>query len=388
VLESLTHIKRQKDQRPSMKPFPALPTKRDGFATQERFLLWRVSMQIGKEKLMWMYEKMVEIRYYEETMAAVYMEGKLPPAIQKGLAFDIGGGPVPGEMHLAAGQEPVAVGVCAHLSDDDTVVGTHRPHHFAIAKGVPLDAMTAEMFGKVTGLGKGKGGHMHLFDNAHKFSCSGIVGASMPIACGAALAAKKMGKNWVSIAFFGEGAANQGAFHESLNLAAVWKLPVVFVCEDNQWAISVPKAKATSVQWVTDRAAGYGIPGIRVADNDAVAVFEAMAPAIARARRGDGPTLIEVRTDRYFGHFQGDPESYRPKDEVAHLRARDPIGLLSKLLKERSLMSPEEEAAVVEKAQQRVTRAFAFAANSAYPNAQDALADVFVQDHASTRALV
>ena len=155
-------------------------------------------MQIGKEKLLWMYEKMVEIRYYEETMAAVYMEGKLPPSIQKGLAFDIGGGPVPGEMHLAAGQEPVAVGVCAHLTDDDTVVGTHRPHHFAIAKGVPLDAMTAEMFGKVTGLGKGKGGHMHLFDNAHKFSCSGIVGASMPIACGAALAAKKMGKNWVA----------------------------------------------------------------------------------------------------------------------------------------------------------------------------------------------
>ena len=345
-------------------------------------------MQIGKEKLMWMYEKMVEIRYYEETMAAVYMEGKLPPSIQKGLAFDIGGGPVPGEMHLAAGQEPVAVGVCAHLSDDDTVVGTHRPHHFAIAKGVPLNAMTAEMFGKVTGLGKGKGGHMHLFDNAHKFSCSGIVGASMPIACGTALAAKKMGKNWVSIAFFGEGAANQGSFHESLNLAAVWKLPVVFVCEDNQWAISVPKSKATSVQWVTDRAAGYGIPGIRVADNDAVAVFEAMAPAIARARHGEGPTLIEVRTDRYFGHFQGDPETYRPKDEVAQLRQRDPIGLLSKLLKKRRFMSAEEEAAVVQKVQRRVTQAFAFARSSAYPDAQDALADVFVQDHAFTRALV
>ena len=148
-------------------------------------------MQIGKEKLLWMYQTMVEIRYYEETMAAVYMEGKLPPNIQKGLAFDIGGGPVPGEMHLAAGQEPVAVGVCAHLGDHDTVVGTHRPHHFAIAKGVPLGPMTAEMFGKVGGLGKGKGGHMHLFDPAHNFSCSGIVGASMPIACGAALAAKK-----------------------------------------------------------------------------------------------------------------------------------------------------------------------------------------------------
>jgi len=345
-------------------------------------------MQVGKEKLMWMYEKMVEIRYYEETMAAVYMEGKLPPAIQKGLAFDIGGGPVPGEMHLAAGQEPVAVGVCAHLTPDDTVVGTHRPHHFAIAKGVPLDAMTAEMFGKVTGLGKGKGGHMNLFDNAHKFSCSGIVGASMPIACGAALAAKKMGKNWVAVAFFGEGAANQGAFHESLNLAALWKLPVIFVCEDNQWAISVPKAQATSVRWVSDRAAGYGMPGIRVEENDAVAVFEALAPAIARARRGEGPSLVEVRTDRYFGHFQGDPESYRPKNEVTHLREKDPIGLLATLLKSRSLMTDQEGAALIQSAQQRVTRAFAFASSSAYPQPQDALDDVFVQEHAQTRALV
>ena len=148
-------------------------------------------MSASREHMLWMYEKMIEIRLYEETMAKVYLEGKLPPAIQKGLAFDIGSGPVPGEMHLAAGQEPVAVGVCAHLRTEDTVVGAHRPHHFAIAKGVPLKAMTAEMFGKETGLGHGKGGHMHLFDPAHKFSCSGIVGASMPPACGAALAAKK-----------------------------------------------------------------------------------------------------------------------------------------------------------------------------------------------------
>ena len=158
-------------------------------------------MKASKETLLWMYEKMQEIRHYEETMAQVYLEGKLPPNIQKGLAFDIGSGPVPGEMHLAAGQEPVAVGVCAHLTDHDTVVGTHRPHHFAIAKGVPLDAMTAEMFGKVTGLGKGKGGHMHLFDPQRNFSCSGIIGASLPPACGAGLAAKKLGKDWVAVAF-------------------------------------------------------------------------------------------------------------------------------------------------------------------------------------------
>ena len=345
-------------------------------------------MQIGKEKLLWMYQTMVEIRYYEETMAAVYMEGKLPPNIQKGLAFDIGGGPVPGEMHLAAGQEPVAVGVCAHLGDHDTVVGTHRPHHFAIAKGVPLGPMTAEMFGKVGGLGKGKGGHMHLFDPAHNFSCSGIVGASMPIACGAALAAKKMGKDYVAVAFFGEGAANQGSFHESLNLAALWNLPVVFVCEDNQWAISVPKNKATSVPSVAVRAAGYGMPGVHVEHNDAVAVYEAAGPAIARARSGQGPTLIEVKTDRYFGHFQGDPESYRPKDEVATLRTKDPLGLLAQLLKAHHMMSDQEQAALTAQAHQKVIGAFEFARASAYPQAQDALADVFAHNHADTRELV
>ncbi|ABD71663.1 Pyruvate dehydrogenase (lipoamide) [Rhodoferax ferrireducens T118] len=336
-----------------------------------------MSMQASPEKLLWMYETMVEIRNYEETMANVYLEGKLPPQIQKGLAFDIGSGPVPGEMHLAAGQEPVAVGVCAHLKKEDTVVGTHRPHHFAIAKGVPLDKMTAEMFGKVTGLGKGKGGHMHLFDPEHKFSCSGIIGASLPPACGAGLAAKKMGEDWVAVAFFGEGAANQGSFHESLNLAALWRLPVIFVCEDNNWAISVPKSNATSIEWVADRASAYGIPGIKVANNDALEVYEAVAPAIERARLGEGPSLIEVKTDRYLGHFQGDPEVYRPKDEVSNLRKNDPIPKLAALLKSRGLMTDAEEGVIVARAKERVAGAFAFARQSAYPAAQDALNDVF-----------
>ena len=335
-------------------------------------------MQVDKATLLWMYEKMVEIRHYEETMATVYLEGKLPPHIQKGLAFDIGSGPIPGEMHLAAGQEPVAVGICAHLKQEDTVVGTHRPHHFAIAKGVSLNRMTAEMFGKASGLGKGKGGHMHLFDPAHKFSCSGIIGASLPPACGAGLAAKKLGKDWVAVAFFGEGAANQGSFHESLNLAALWKLPVIFVCEDNKWAISVPKTSATSIAWVADRAVAYGMPGIKVAHNDAREVYNAATPAIARARRGEGPSLIEVKTDRYLGHFQGDPETYRPKDEVANLRKNDPIPKLAGELKTHGLMSDADEAAIVARAHERVADAFAFARKSHDPAPQDALQDVFV----------
>lgn len=335
-------------------------------------------------QLRWMFEKMVEIREYEETMARVYLEGKLPPKIQKGLAFDIGSGPVPGEMHLAAGQEPVAVGVCAHLDDDDAVIGAHRPHHFAIAKGVPLDAMTAEMFGKVTGLARGKGGHMHLFDPARRFSCSGIVAAGAPQACGAALAARQRGSDRIAVSFFGEGAANQGAFHEALNLAALWRLPVVFVCEDNRWGISVAKADSTSVPNNHVRAAGYGMPGLLVERNDAVAVFEAAGQAVARARRGDGPTLIEVVTDRYYGHFQGDPETYRPSGEVEALRRHDPIPILRATLRDSGLLSDADEAALRTEVAVRVAHAFEFARSSAYPEAAEALTHVFSTEEAAS----
>jgi pyruvate dehydrogenase E1 component alpha subunit len=334
-------------------------------------------MEPTPTQLLWMFETMLVIREFEETMAKVYLEGKLPPHIQKGLAFDIGGGPVPGEMHLAAGQEPVAVGVCAHLTDDDTVTGTHRPHHFAIAKGVPLEPMAAEMFGKVTGLGRGKGGHMHLFDPTHKFSCSGIVGAGFPPACGAALAARKLGRDWVAVTFFGEGAANQGTFHEALNLAALWKLPVVFVCEDNKYAISVEKSTATAVRSNADRAAGYGIPGARVERNDPLEVFAVAGEAVARARRGEGPTLIEVRTDRYLGHFQGDPEAYRPKGEAAELRQHDPIPALGAMLRQRGLLDEGAEETTRSRASRRVAEAYAFARESPYPEPAEAFQHVF-----------
>lgn len=334
-------------------------------------------MDPTSEQLLWMYEKMIEIREYEETMAKVYLEGKLPPKIQKGLAFDIGAGPVPGEMHLAAGQEPVAVGVCAHLRREDTVVGAHRPHHFAIAKDVDLLAMTSEMFGKANGLGKGKGGHMHLFDPAVKFSCSGIVGAGAPQACGAALAAKKLGKDWVAVSFFGEGAANQGSFHEALNLASLWKLPVIFVCEDNKYGISVEKSASTAIASNADRAAGYGMPGVLVDKNDAVAVFEAAGEAVARARRGEGPTLIEVKTDRYLGHFQGDPETYRPKNEAQHLRENDPIMILGAQLRERGELDDDKDAALRGVISERVQAAYEHGRNSPYPAPEDALLHVF-----------
>jgi pyruvate dehydrogenase E1 component alpha subunit len=325
-----------------------------------------------------MYETMLVIREFEERMVNIYLDGKLPPAIQHGLAFDIAGGPVPGEMHLAAGQEPVAVGVCAHLRDEDTVVGTHRPHHFAIAKGVPLDKMAAELFGKATGLSCGKGGHMHLFDPEHNFSCSGIEGASLPPATGAALAYKKLGRDSVAVAFFGEGAANQGTFHEALNLAGLWRLPVVFVCEDNRWAISVPKTKSTAIASNADRAAAYGMPGVSVEHNDPVEMFRAAGEAVTRARSGGGPTLIEMQTDRYLGHFQGDAEVYRPKDEAGELREHDPIPTLAALMRSHGILDDNRDEQIRARAAERVTAAYEFARESPLPEPAEALEHVFV----------
>ncbi|HTP21732.1 MAG TPA: thiamine pyrophosphate-dependent dehydrogenase E1 component subunit alpha [Solirubrobacteraceae bacterium] len=335
-------------------------------------------MDPHEDQLLWMYETMLVIRDFEERMVNIYLEGKLPPDIQHGLAFDIGGGPVPGEMHLAAGQEPVAVGVCAHLREDDTVVGTHRPHHFAIAKGVPLDKMAAELFGKTGGLSRGKGGHMHLFDPERNFSCSGIEGASLPPATGAALAYKKLGQDSVAVSFFGEGAANQGTFHEALNLAGLWNLPAVFICEDNRWAISVPKDRSTAIESNADRAAAYGIPGVSVDHNDAVEVFAAAGDAIARARDGGGPTLIEVQTDRYLGHFQGDAEVYRPKGEPDELRANDPIPKLATQMREQGVLDDARDEKIRSRASQRVTAAYDFARESPLPDPAEALEHVFV----------
>ena len=334
-------------------------------------------MEPTKEQMLWMYEQMLVIRNFEETMVNVYLEGKLPPDIQDGLAFDIGSGLVPGEMHLAAGQEPVAVGSCVHLTDNDTITGTHRPHHFAIAKGISLNPLAAEMFGKVTGLGRGKGGHMHLFSVDKKFGCSGIVGAGLPQACGAALAAKKKGKDWVAVTFFGEGAANQGSFHESLNLAALWNLPVIFICEDNKYAISVTREESTAIASNADRAGSYGIPGVRVENNDAIEVYDVVGEAVSRARSGGGPSLIEVRTDRYLGHFQGDAEAYRPQDEVNKLRENDPLDRLQKQLKKDGI-SETEISQIQERAKTAVQEAYDFARESAYPDVSEATQHVFV----------
>jgi pyruvate dehydrogenase E1 component alpha subunit len=199
----------------------------------------------------------------------------------------------------------------------------------------------------------------------------------MPPACGAALAAKKLGKDWVAVAFFGEGAANQGTFHESLNLAGLWKLPVIFVCEDNKWAISVDKEHSTAVRSDAARSVAYGLPGIAVENNDALDVFKAAGEAVERARKGGGATLIEVKTDRYMGHFQGDAEVYRPKGEVSELRKNDPIPKLAQALRARGLLDEAKDKAMRERVRGQVTEVFEFARRSPYPQPREALEHVF-----------
>jgi pyruvate dehydrogenase E1 component alpha subunit len=219
---------------------------------------------------------------------------------------------------------------------------------------------------------------MHLFDPERNFSCSGIEGASLPPASGAALAYKKLGHDSVAVAFFGEGAANQGTFHEALNLAGLWNLPAVFICEDNRWAISVPKDKSTAIASNADRAASYGMPGVSVDQNDALEVFAAAGEAVARARQGGGPTLIEVQTDRYLGHFQGDAEVYRPKGEPDELRGHDPIPRLAATMRERGVLDDARDDKIRSRAAQRVTAAYEFARDSPLPDPAEALEHVFV----------
>ncbi|MFQ5968455.1 MAG: thiamine pyrophosphate-dependent dehydrogenase E1 component subunit alpha [Acidimicrobiia bacterium] len=327
-------------------------------------------MGIPNEHLVDMYSTMVKIRYFEERLREIYTEGKAP-------VFDIAAGTVPGEMHLAAGQEPVAVGVMPHLKEGDAITATHRPHHIAIAQGLDLQKMAAEIFGKATGLGKGKGGHMHLFSAEPNFGCSGIIGEGIPVACGAALAFKRRGTDNVALSFFGEGAANQGAFHESLNLAALWELPVVFICEDNTFAISVPKTVSTAISDNSDRASAYGIPGVLVSENDPVAVYEAAGEAIGRARSGAGPSLVEVKTDRHWGHFEGDADGYRTDEFKAQMAERDPVKVFADRLISEGVLSQNEVEQIQKREQAVVDEAIDYARSSPYPEPEDALLHVF-----------
>jgi len=324
-------------------------------------------MKATPKQRIWMYETMLKSRLFDEAVFNAYWEGKKP-------IFHMGKGPLPGEMHQSFGQEPTAVGVCAHLGADDAVGAGHRPHHVAIARGVNLKRMAAELFGKKTGLSGGRGGHMHLYDASVSFFCSGIIAEGMGPGAGIALARRMQGKPGVSVSYNGDGAVNQGAFHEVMNMAALWKLPYVCVIEDNKYAVSVTTEESTVVRaW--QRAAAYACPGEYVAGNDPDLIFEAAGRAIGHARSGKGPSILELQTERLHGHFIGDSAGYRSKDELA--AQQDPIPLYRKRLLDEKVMSAAEADRIDAAVKQEVDEAIRFARDSEYPQPAEALERVF-----------
>jgi len=325
-----------------------------------------IELQIPREKLIEMYKRMELIRHFEYTVNELYARGKI---------F--------GALHLYAGEEAVAVGVCANLRPDDYAVSTHRGHGHCIAKGADVKRLMAELFGRSTGVCKGKGGSMHLADvSVGMLGASGIVGGGIPLAAGAGLSAKYRGTDQVAVGFFGDGASNQGVFHESLNLASIWDLPVIYVCENNQYAESTAVSAAMRVKNVADRAAAYAMPGKVVDGMDVIAVHEAAKQAVERARQGEGPTLIECKTYRFEGHEMGDAHDlYRSKEEVEQWKKRCPIRRLRQMLISSGGLTEREAEKMEQEVKKQIEDAIKFADESPYPDPEEALRDVFVSPY-------
>jgi len=323
------------------------------------------SYVLNKGKILKMYRDMLKIRYFENKITDLYSKGLMP-----GLA------------HLYIGEEAIAVGVCANLTERDFATSTHRGHGHLIAQGVDLKKMMAEVLGKETGYCKGKGGSMHIADFSKGIlGADGIVGAGIPIATGSAYSAKVRGTDQVTVSFFGDAASNQGTFHESINMAAAWKLPVIYVCENNLYGISVDIRKVTNTKDIAIRALAYDIPGIVVDGNDVLEVYRVTKEAVERARKGEGPSLIECKTYRFKGHHVGDPgRLYRLEKETEEWKERCPIKTFrERLIKEK--ISTEEELDLIEKDTKKIIKKAAdFAIQSPYPNEKEAYEDLFVEE--------
>jgi TPP-dependent pyruvate/acetoin dehydrogenase alpha subunit len=318
-------------------------------------------MKPEKEKLIDMYRKMVRIRLFEERVVKEFAAGKIP-----------------GFVHLYSGEEAVAVGACANLTDDDYITSTHRGHGHVIAKGGKTDRMMAELFGKKTGYNKGKGGSMHIAEvDIGILGADAIVGGGIPVAGGAALSAKMRGTDQVAVCFSGDGATNTSRFHEGVNLASIWKLPVVYVIENNGYAETTSVSYAINIPNIADRAVSYGIPGVTVDGNDILAVYEAVAEAVARARKGEGPSLIECKTCRHHGHFEGDTMTYITKEEMAECKKKDPIPRFRKKLAEMGVMTEAAADKVDREVAAEIEEAVKFAEGSPFPAPEEALEDVY-----------
>lgn len=318
-------------------------------------------MSHSKEIMVKMYTTMNKIRMFESMLQEYFAAGKIP-----------------GFVHLYLGEEAVAVGACSCLTDKDSITSTHRGHGHLIAKGGDLKLMMAEIFGKSTGYCKGKGGSMHIADvDLGILGANGIVGGGGPLAAGAALASKYKKTDDVTVCFFGDGASNQGTTQEALNLASAWKLPVVFVNENNGYGISCPQCKSMAVTDIADRAAAYDMPGVVVDGNDILAVYEAVGEAVKRARRGEGPTLVECKTYRWRGHFEGDACSYRCVEELNEWMAKDPIPRFEEKLVESGMVSSQELEAVKAAVKKELDAALEFAQSSPLPELSALLEDVY-----------
>jgi TPP-dependent pyruvate/acetoin dehydrogenase alpha subunit len=318
-------------------------------------------MAIEKEKLIDMYRVMVRIRIFENR---VYKE--------------FAAGNIPGFVHLYAGEEAIAAGACANLRTDDYITSTHRGHGHLIAKGGKTDRMMAELYGKKTGYNKGKGGSMHIAEvDIGILGANAIVGAGIPIAGGAALSAKLRGTDQVSVCFLGDGACNTTRFHEGVNLASIWKLPIVYVIENNVYAESTSVSYAMNIPNIADRAAAYGIPGKTIDGNDMLAVYEVVGEAVARARKGEGPTLVECKTCRHYGHYEGDTQTYRTKREIEECHKRDPIPRFRKKLIEMGVLTEKEADKIHQQVEAEIDEAVKFAEESPFPDPEETLEDVY-----------
>ena len=318
-------------------------------------------MSLTQEKCLKMYTDMWRIRLFEEEANR-----------QTNL------GNVVGTLHMYCGEEAVAVGVCANLRDDDYVLGTHRSHGHCLAKGAESDKMMAELFGKATGTCGGKGGSMHVADfSLNMLGANGIVGAGIGPTTGTALASKIRGTDQVSVCFFGDGAAARGTFHEAIAMGSLWQLPVVYVCENNGYQQWVPRKNVAVVDSVADMAVSYSIPGVSVNGQDAIEVYEVIAEAVARARSGGGPSLIEARTYRFYGHSLGDEQQYRTEEEVEERkRNADPINILRDFMTGRDWLSSADDEQVQQRAGDEITRAAKFAEESPWPEMGEVGTDV------------
>jgi pyruvate dehydrogenase E1 component alpha subunit len=317
----------------------------------------------SKELLLDIYLVMKQIRLFEETSFRFFQENKLR-----------------GSVHLCIGQEAISASVIGLLNDGDYITSTHRGHGHGIAKSRDLKSAFSELMGKDTGFCHGRGGSMHICDLAKgNLGANAIVGGGIPIAVGGALAQKMRKTDHITVSFFGDGASNQGTFHESLNLASVWKLPVVFVCENNQFAISVPVSQSTSVKDIADRAVGYAMLGKVVDGNDVIAILDAFSECKERAKRGEGPSLIEAKTYRWKGHWTGDPEVYRTKEEVAAWMEKCPIKRFRKYLLDNSIATEDELSAVDKQAQEEVDEAAQFALNAPEPDPAHVMDGMYVE---------